>query len=509
MGRVERWLCFGLVVVIGAVSGCKTTAPLTHREPHPDVAPAAPTHSDIVLAIDADPVEPMHSEILPIDLLTVVRVAAASNIEILQARNQLEAARGRVDSAVGQLFPTLSPTAIFEVVNGNVRATEGNILDVGFSTFRTFLAVDWILNPGRVYYEIVASKKHLAATEHQERAVVIQTIHDAVIEYYDLVLARSRIESAEQSLREANELLRINTLRAQAGTGLPADRLRSLAHLAERTQELTFEMNRFYHASVALALTLRLDSTVTLLPQVEQLPPITLVREDLTIDELLTIAVLYRPDLEQVRKLVEVAQADRSAAFWGGFGPTLGASYMIGGISGHDIDGASGLNHTSGFHTSQSASVGGSIRLSVSTLGNLRVADAVKQQAVLEAEAALDRVNAQVVNALQSSRTNAALMDSARAQIGYAQEALKLIELNLQAGTMTTLEVLDAEDSLSRARLRYARAVVGYNQSQVDLLAALGVLDQAALFPFERDGNRESPIQEIDNEPANQADDGE
>ncbi|MCH9000622.1 MAG: TolC family protein, partial [Proteobacteria bacterium] len=134
----------------------------------------------------------MHTAILPVDLLTVVRVAAASNIDILQARNQLEAARGRVDSAVGQLFPTLSPTALFEIVDGNVRATEGNILDVGFSTFRTFLAVDWILNPGRVYYEIVASKKRLAATEHQERAVVIQTIHDAVIEYYDLVLARSR-----------------------------------------------------------------------------------------------------------------------------------------------------------------------------------------------------------------------------------------------------------------------------------------------------------------------------
>lgn len=504
MCRVQRCFFSGLVAVTSVVSGCATTKPITHPPPHPDVAPAAPTDSNVVLNIDAAPVQPMHTEILPIDLTTVVQVAAASNIDILQARNQVTAAQGRVDSAVGQLFPTFSPTALFEITNGRVRATEGNIKNVGFTTFRSFLAVDWILNPGRVYYEIVASKKRLAATEHQERAVVIQTVHDAVIQYYDLVLARSRIESAQQSLREAEELVRINTLRARAGTGLPADRLRSQAHFAERNQQLTIEMNRFYHTSVSLAVTLRLDSTATLLPHVEQLPPITLVRDDLSIDELLDIAVTFRPDLQRVRKLVEAAQADRGAAFWGGFGPTLGTSYLIGGISGHDIDNVSTLDHSSGFHKAQSFSSGGSIRLSVSTLGDLRVAGAVEQQTILQAQAALDRVNAQVVNAQQSSRANTALMDSAGEQVDYAQEALKLIELNLQAGTMTTLEVLEAEDSLARARLGYARAVVGYNQSQIDLLAALGLLDQASLFPFQPNADLASPTQQSDGEPASQ-----
>ena len=63
-----------------------------------------------------------------------------------------------------------------------------------------------------------------------------------------------------------------------------------------------------------------------------------------------------------------------------------------------------------------------------------------------------------------------------------AEEALRLGEANLRAGTMTTLDVLQAQDAATQARLRYAEAVVRYNQSQVNLLAALGLLDDASLI---------------------------
>ena len=43
---------------------------------------------------------------------------------------------------------------------------------------------------------------------------------------------------------------------------------------------------------------------------------------------------------------------------------------------------------------------------------------------------------------------------------------------------MLTLDVLQAADAVDQARLRYADAVVRYNQSQVNLLAAVGVIDE-------------------------------
>ncbi len=48
---------------------------------------------------------------------------------------------------------------------------------------------------------------------------------------------------------------------------------------------------------------------------------------------------------------------------------------------------------------------------------------------------------------------------------------------------MTTLDVLQAQDAVTQARLRHAEAVVQFNQSQVNLLAALGLLDELTLTP--------------------------
>ena len=120
-------------------------------------------------------------------------------------------------------------------------------------------------------------------------------------------------------------------------------------------------------------------------------------------------------------------------------------------------------------------------RLSLAAFGDMKTAKAIEKQAALEAERRLDQVKAQVVAASQASRTNDALMGLAQQQVASAQEALRLTEANLQAGTMTLLDVLQAQDAATQARLRHAEAVVRFNQSQIDLLAALGLLDAAAL----------------------------
>jgi outer membrane protein TolC len=86
-----------------------------------------------------------------------------------------------------------------------------------------------------------------------------------------------------------------------------------------------------------------------------------------------------------------------------------------------------------------------------------------------------------VVRAAQAGRTFNELIELSRQQVTSAEEALRLTEANLRAGTMTTLDVLQAEDAVAQARLRYSEAVVRHNQAQVNLLAALGLLDETSL----------------------------
>ena len=108
----------------------------------------------------------------------------------------------------------------------------------------------------------------------------------------------------------------------------------------------------------------------------------------------------------------------------------------------------------------------------------MNAATAAERQAILGAERQLDQVRAEVVIAAQASDTNNDLIGLANQQVIAAVEALRLTQANFQAGTMTTLDVLQAQDAASQARLRYAEAVVRYNQSEVDLLASLGLIDE-------------------------------
>jgi outer membrane protein TolC len=511
---------WGLIVLASA--GC--------RHPGAGIAVDWPTLSPTTqpaaaaLELDAAQIQPMYRELMAIDLATIAKVTLADNLEIRRSRREVEGLRGQLESAVGSALPVVVPTALFEHVEGSVRAVEGNIVGVRFNTFQPSIAIQWVVNPGRVIYEIVAAKKRLNATQHQERAVVLETLRLTGIQFYELVLAQAQVAAAQQSVVEAQELLRINRLRARTGTGVPADELRAEARVAERQQDLLSALKAFYDASISLTVTLHLDdSTVTLVPKVDRIPPIQLVSDEFTIDQLLQFAVVYRPDLEAVRMLAEAAEADRGATWWGAFGPQFQAAYQYGGITGraNNIVGGEGLpgnlivnplsangsfvanpvanglikesllrgskrldsrdDQTFSFSDQQRATAGAGWRLSLSAFGDLKTAKAAEEQIRIDAERQLDRVKAQVVRAEQASKTNRQLIDLADQQITSAEEALRLTQANLEAGTMTTLDVLQSQDAVAQARLRHAEAVVRYNQGQVNLLAAVGLLTEGAL----------------------------
>jgi outer membrane protein TolC len=427
------------------------------------------------LALDRKNAPIMYRELLAVDLPTVVRVAKAQNLDIRQARARVQAEAGRYESSFGAIFPVISPQVSFEHIQGSVRAVHGPLLGADFSAWAPAALIQWAINPGRVYYDIVASRKRLDASEHQARQTVQSTMRTAAVQYYDLILAQAHLAVAQRAVGESEELVRITRLRRQAGAGLEADALRAEANLSKRQQELAIALNAFFDASVALSLTLHLDATITLVPQPEQIPQVMLVREDLTIDQMLRLAVAWREDLKTVRSLVGASRADRGAVAWGGLGPQIQGGYSYGGISSDTA--------TQNFPLRDQRRGYGSagFTLGLGTFGQIKTANAAERQAVLAAEKQLDVVRAEVVKAMQAGATQAKLVPMAAQQVAAAQAALDLAQANLRAGTMLTLDVLQAQDSVDEARLRYADAVVRYNQSQINLLAAMGLIDEEAL----------------------------
>jgi outer membrane protein TolC len=227
-------------------AGCATPPP--RPMPRLSLAPSG-LPGGATLELDASSARPMYRELLAVDLPTVVQVARAQNLDIRQARIRVEAAAGRLESSYGAIFPVISPQLSFEKIDGSVRAVNGPLLGADFSSLAPSALVQWVLNPGRVYYDIVASRKRLESTEHQERQTVQETMRSAAVQYYDLVLAQAKLAVAQRAVSEGEELFRITQLRQQAGAGLPADSLRAEADLARRRQDLAIALNTFYGAA--------------------------------------------------------------------------------------------------------------------------------------------------------------------------------------------------------------------------------------------------------------------
>jgi outer membrane protein TolC len=462
------------MVMAGILFGCASTPDQPQKPPH--LAPA--TQPAVSLDITGAAIPPMYSELLAIDLPTVVRVATARNLDIRRARQQVEVNRGRYERSIEAVFPVIAPSIAYSHFQGVGQNANGTLTTpVHFDNILPALSVQWVLNPGMVVYDIVASKRRLEASAKEEESTHLDTARAASVQYYDLLLAQAQLQVASQAADEARELLRITRLRVRAGTGLPADELRARAQLAAFEQDVVLALNGFYQASVALTLTLHLDPVVTLVPAARQIDQVTLVDTDAPIDRLLQIALTYRPDLAATGNLLRAAQADTGVTVWAGVGPQLQAGYTA-----DELKTVIKGQHYP-WNEQQKDGVGAGLNLGLTTFGNLKIAQANERLAGLDLQRQLDLVRSAVVSAQQNSATNAKLIPVAKDQLDAAQEALRLTQANLQAGTALVIDVLQAENAVADARLRYVTAVIRYNQSQVNLLAALGLIDESAQQP--------------------------
>lgn len=443
----------------------------------PSVAPA--TQPKASLKVDASQIRPMYEHrLLAVDLPTVISVAVARSIDIQEARQRVEASRGELDANIGRILPSFTPN----ITTLGIQGALSNVTNLALASFSHSYAaavVQWVINPGLVAYDIIASKRRLEASEQQDQAVVMETTRLAAVQYYDIVMAQAQVAVAQRAMNEAEELLRIQRLRVKAGAGLPADELRAEAALAGKQQDLFTALNGFSNASVALTVTLRLDPTVMLAPRVGSMMQATLVREDLPIDEMLVAAVRYRPDLEAVRILLEAAEADRGATIWGGLGPQIQASRIYAPpppAQGYPPAGAALTKDTLYRQPKYQATAG--FNWSLATFGRIRTATANVSIASLDLDRQLEQVQAAVVAAHQASILAKKSIPIAQRQVKSAEEALRLTQKNLLAGTGLLIDVLQAQDAADQARLRRAATIVQYNQSQINLLAALGLIDE-------------------------------
>ncbi len=404
---------------------------------------------------------------LVIDLPSAIELAGGRSIDVQRARIRLEEAENQTHAVEFALFPTIAP--IFRAMNhqGQAQPQLGTNVDVTRTNFLTqaIIAVTW--RPGEVVFGLLTAARREDAAQAGTETARLDTVVAAAHGYFELVQSYALVDIARDAVREAEELRRNEESLLAKGAGLKVRVYRAEAELAARNQDLMASLGRIAVASARLVSVLQLAPDVELVPKEAYPPLVPLVRSSIPVTDLIRSGLAERPEVKDLGSEKEARVEARDGAIYGPlvpfvtplvqtgyFGPTLGkmsfsqdALVVVGWVVGPD---------------------------GILDLPRIRGASLGVQRAQLDLDELAARIQREVSEAKARAVTAEESLEAAHDGVIAAREYLRLARDRLVKGVTIQLEVLDAQEMLTRALAREVGAIVGYDGAQYDLVRALG-----------------------------------
>lgn len=299
--------------------------------------------------------------------------------------------------------------------------------------------------------------------------------------YYAVAVARRRVSNAERSLAEAGQFLVITQKQEQGGEAAHSDVIKAQLQVAQRQRDVQDSQLAVQKAKIALAILIfpkiELDyEVVDDLSQIAALPPLT---------EAAGQATAANPDLRATEGALKQARLGLSVARYA-YLPSLSLDFFYG-INANQLaartdyptqaTGRSTLpNYLVPFRQNLGYAAQATLTVPVWNWGSVR--SKVKQASLRQRQAELDltttqkQVQADIASSYREAQTALSQVDSLRSSSELAAESLRLTVLRYKAGEATTLEVVDAQTTVSLARSAYNDGLLRYRVA----LASLQIL---------------------------------
>ncbi len=414
------------------------------------------------------PSGPATSEVVHLTLRDAITMALRYNLGEIESSENSRIARGQRLQALSKLLPQVS-AGVFENVEQFSAATLGIRSALVPRVIGPFSYSEAQASLSQTLFSLESIQRFRAAhtaeqaaqlTYHDTLDVVTLAIGNA---YLQVIEAASRIDAAEAEVRNAQALYDQAVDEFHAGTSAKIDVTRSAVQLHTEQYRLSIARNDFAISKLNLArgIGLPLGQAFDL---ADRLPYADL--EPATVDEALRSAYKARSDFLAALSSLKSAQQELSAVRAERY-PVLATAGTYG------VEGST-FNHSHGafnFQAGLSVPVftGGRIK------GDLTRAEAVLRQRRAEAENLRGQIDYDVRTAfldLQAAKEQVAV---ARENVDLANENLERSKERFSAGVTDSVEVVQAQQSLSSANDQYIASLYSHNLAKLQLARALGV----------------------------------
>ncbi len=478
-------------------------------------------------------------EVVPIDLDTALKLGGVSNPQILVARQRIVEAVAQRQFAAAQILPAINLGLSYDDHNGNLQQSNGNILKVDRNNLyvgagANAIAAGTVSIPG-VYYNInpavgvfgwLISQQVVEVRKLASRAVDLEMLLRIAVIYNELQRAEGQYAIALRVLEDAREVEEVSAAFARAGRGSEADADRARTEREQREAEIPVAEGRILIESARLTELLNLPPTTRLIALDKKVVPAPVVPDPIPLPELLAIALLNRPELQEwqaiIRQMLLQLQQAKALPF---------SPWVIIGLSYGEEGGGSNLIHPPKGVTNAQQGVftpPGTANFASGDprFGNFRDRldfDAVafwalqnmafgNRAQILLAKAQLGEAQFHFLERLNMVRDQVAVAYArthARfAQIGTAEQSVRDVTTTFESdkkavhgGEGKPIELLQSLRLLARSRYAYLNAIADYNRAQLELYVSLGKPPPNVLARPVPPGAVPPPVEEEKKEP--------
>jgi outer membrane protein TolC len=431
----------------------------------PGIAKVSVTFSIIVLLVAGTAA----AETLSLD--DCIDIALKNNYGMIEARNLYDASVGQVQSAWGNILPTVD-VSVSARNNWPARETFDPGTGQFYSNENSYSgSLDIQAGyPGLGLYTYANIKK-----SHHDRHSLLYTVRNVRAnlvlqvkgQYYDLLRAKMLQDVAQDAVRRGEERLRVAQSRYELGSASMSDVLKAKVQTGNDQLDLVDATNTYRLAKGNLAFVMGVDVNRDF--EVDEKFP----EPDFEIDynSALNEALARNPEYRGAGLDLASAMDSRLisvSAFLPGL--SIGVSHNTFTTTFSDLSDMEGRN--------ASRTIYASLRFNIfngfSDYANLRSARKTVQTRRANLENTRNRVALELRQAYLDMERGRESRDLAQEAVTSAQEDVNLAREKYNLGAATILEVLDAEVSLKQAQTNYVQALFDYNLAISRLEKAMG-----------------------------------
>ena len=441
----------------------------TIAEPQPEKGP------NPVTTIKLPPASSLELALAPgaqkMNITDAIGTAVSKNPEILTAIQQIRLTKGQLVQVRAALLPQVQAGTTYQIQSEQL-ANPSRAAEFGFVNNNEALNVTIQVNQNiwsgwKNQADFSAARLANDSAYYSLRQTIDKVIADTKKLFYDIIFNRALIRVREESVAVLQSQLQDQQSRFEAGTVPRFNVLQAEVALANAIPPVIQARNALRISQFALVKQLGLNY-----PENPSQVPIDVLGQldydpiDINLGGSVFTALARNPSLKVQRQNILIG-AEKLKSAMSGFQPTLNASA---GWQTFNVPTASTLDDTvNGWFFGLTGSW--NIFDGLATVGATQAARASLEQSRINYDNSARGVELDVQRAVSNLIEAQEIIDSQRANVTQATEALRLSRERLDAGAGTQLDVLNAQQSLLEAqttelegRYRYITALAEYNR---------------------------------------------